>query len=129
MEINSALEIRLLSSLEKVFADEEPIAMQWDKGSMLMNEVYSFQAAYKWNGNIQRNVAVKVNSEIKSAVTVSSVGLVPCEMPCYADHDDNILRSAPGLYPDILCETGADGITLIPANGVHYGLQSNLKVK
>ena len=33
------LETRLISSLEKVFLDEELYASVWDKGSMLNNEV------------------------------------------------------------------------------------------
>ena len=34
-------------------------------------------------------------------------------MPCYADHDDNILRSVPGLYPDPLMPLD-DDLALLP---------------
>lgn len=44
---NGVLQTRILSSLAKVFADEEVEDTQWSRGSMLLNEVYSFQAAYK----------------------------------------------------------------------------------
>jgi hypothetical protein len=43
--LKEKLQVKLLSSLSKVFADEEPNENSWEKGSMLSNEVYSFQAA------------------------------------------------------------------------------------
>ena len=42
----NALKTRVLSSLEKVFADEELRAPEWKSGTMLNNETYSFQVAY-----------------------------------------------------------------------------------
>jgi hypothetical protein len=47
---NGVFETRVLSSLAKVFADEDLKSAQWSTGSMLQNEVYSFQAAYNWKG-------------------------------------------------------------------------------
>jgi len=108
------LKIKVLSSLAKVFADEELKDEQWNRGSMLSNEVYSFQVAYKWSGSLVKKVQVEVASELAPWIEVFSVGLVPSEMPCYADHDDNILRSTPGLYPDTLMPLDADGITFLP---------------
>lgn len=108
------METRLLSSLEKVFSDEELKAVQWSNSSMLSNEVYSFQVAYKCNGHKLNNVQVKVNSELQPWIHARKVGLIPSEMPCYADHDENVLRTTPGLYPDALFPINADGITLLP---------------
>ena len=45
--MNSIVESRLLSSLEKVFPDEELSAFRWEKGSALADEVYSFQIALR----------------------------------------------------------------------------------
>lgn len=112
--LNSNLEIKLLSSLEKVFADEYPSGTLLDHGSMLNNEVYSFQVAYHWDGVIERNVKIQLCSAISSSVSIKQVGLVPSEMPCYWDHDDHILRTVPGLYPDILLPVEDNGITLLP---------------
>lgn len=111
---NRLLETRVLSSLEKVFSDENLKAVQWDNGSMLSNEVYSFQVAYKWNYPKLNNVQVNVCSELQPWIKTRKVGLIPSEMPCYADHDDNVLRTAPGLYPDSLYPVDTDGITLLP---------------
>jgi hypothetical protein len=111
---NEMLKIRLFSSLEKVFADEELKSVQLDKGSMLSNETYSFQVAYYWDNHTLKNVQFKVVSELSPWITVRKVELVPSEMPCYADHDDNVLRTAPGLYPDPLAAINDDGLTLLP---------------
>lgn len=108
------LETRVLSSLEKVFADEELRASEWKSGSMLLNEVYSFQVAYKWDGFMLKQVNVSVSSELSQWITLRKVALIPSEMPCYADHDDNVLRTTPGLYPDALMPINAEGITLLP---------------
>jgi hypothetical protein len=108
------LETKILSSLEKVFADEELNAIEFNRGSMLQNEVYSFQIAYKWNDFMMKQVEVSVISEISPWINIRRVGLIPSEMPCYADHDNNILRTTPGLYPDALMPMSAEGLTLLP---------------
>lgn len=114
MANSNGLETRLLSSLTKVFADEEIKERKWDKGSMLCNEVYSFQIAYCWKQSMIKQVGVRVVSELSPWVTIRKVKLVPVEMPCYADHDDNLLRTTPGLYPDLLQPINEDGLTLLP---------------
>ena len=81
---------------------------------MLQNEVYSFQIAYKWNDFMMKQVEVSVISEISPWINIRRVGLIPSEMPCYADHDNNILRTTPGLYPDALMPMSAEGLTLLP---------------
>lgn len=116
MNTNETLELKLLSSLEKVFPDEDLKAHQLSSGSMLLNEVYSFQVAYNynWNGKKLNNVQLKVNSELEPWITLRNVGLIPSELPCYPDHDENVLRSVPGLYPDALFPIKSEGITLVP---------------
>lgn len=111
---NQNLKVKLLSSLEKVFADEFPSAEAWSQGSMLKNEVYSFQVAYFWDGLIEKDIKIQQCSTLSSAISIKQVGLIPSEMPCYWNHDDFVLRTAPGLYPDILLPAEAAGITLLP---------------
>jgi hypothetical protein len=108
------MKVKLLSSLEKVFSDEDLKSPQWDSGSMLANETYSFQAAYYWDDIMLKNVQVKVVSELFPWITVRKIQLIPSEMPCYGDHDDNILRGTPGLYPDALIMMDSEGLTLLP---------------
>jgi hypothetical protein len=114
--IEGILQTRLLSSLSKVFADEELKDEEWIRGSAFNNEVYSFQIAYRWEGLFprQQRVNIEIFSELKELITVREVGLVPSEMPCYADHDDNILRTSPGLYPDVLLPLKEQGLVLLP---------------
>lgn len=112
--MNKGLKIRLVSSLEKIFADEELKVVNSQKGSMLSNEVYSFQAAYYWDGYMQKNVQVEIKSELSPWISARKVELIPSEMPCYIDHDDNVLRNSPGLYPDALVKINNEGITLLP---------------
>lgn len=113
MDNSGILEIKLLSSLIKVFPDQELASEQYIKGSMLSNEIYSFQAAYHWNGRLMKQVHVKVVSDLSDCITIRKVELVPSEMPCYINHDDNILRATPGLYPDPLTPLDRDGLTFL----------------
>ncbi|NMA82909.1 MAG: DUF4091 domain-containing protein [Epulopiscium sp.] len=108
------LQVKVVSSLEKIFADEELKTTTWDQGSMFSNEVYSFQVAYHWNARMIKNAKVLINSELSPWITVHKVGLVPSEMPCYGDHDEHILRNTPGLYPDPLYPIDQEGLTLLP---------------
>ena len=112
--VNENLKILPLSSLSKVFADSAPIETEWSNTSMMRNEVYSFQIAYHWNGYMKKNVQIRVRSELSPWISIRKVGLVPSEMPCHADHDDNVLRTAPGLYPDALYPLDDKGIVLLP---------------
>jgi hypothetical protein len=45
----------------------------WEAGSMLSNEVYSFQAAYYWSDLRKKNVQVRINSEILPWITIRSI--------------------------------------------------------
>lgn len=95
------LKTRCLSSLSKVFAVKDLNDKPVNKGSALLNETYSFQIAYQ-SKTLLKQLSVNIHSELLESITVRSVGLVPSELPCYHDHDDHILSSAPGLYPDPL---------------------------
>ncbi|QGQ94429.1 DUF4091 domain-containing protein [Paenibacillus psychroresistens] len=106
-------ETKCLSSLEKVFADEELNAMSWHNATALQGETYSYQIAYRSIIHINP-VKVKVESELYSSITLRTVGLVPSEMPCYSDHDDHVLRVTPGLYPDPLYPLDVSGLVALP---------------
>ncbi|MDD4681287.1 MAG: hypothetical protein PHP79_10490, partial [Clostridia bacterium] len=69
------LETRLISSLEKVFLDEELYASVWDKGSMLNNEVYSFQIAYRIHpeaspDSLSCNLKIGTDGELAAAFSI-----------------------------------------------------------
>ena len=108
---------KLLSSLEKVFLDEEPTAAQQLSGMALRGERFSFQFSvsrdFEDENGLQR-FRVAVESPIADFVTVRSVRMVPSEVPAYPyDKDDDYLRTAPGLFPDAL-EPPRPNFILIP---------------
>ena len=104
-------ETRVLSSLTKVFADEELTAKPFRNASCLLGEVFSFQVAYRSAVRIA-GVRVGVDSKLARFIEVRSVGLVPSELPGHA-FDDNVLRTTPGLYPDPLYPL-TDGLMAFP---------------
>jgi hypothetical protein len=126
----SAFELRVLSSLTKVFPDEALEAAEVKRGSALRGEIFSFQAAYRAE-QLTKSIRVKVNSDLGDRITVRTVGLVPSELPTYHDHDDRILRAAPGLYPDPLMPLNADGVDAPPGQWrsvwITVDLQENAK--
>ncbi len=95
------MEIRVLTSLAKVFPDLCPGDPQLRRASMLCNEVYSFQIAY--TDNSPRGLwSVRAEGSLAPYMTLSTVEYVPSNHPVGIDHDDYILRDTPGLYPDPL---------------------------
>ncbi|MDR0267330.1 DUF4091 domain-containing protein [Paenibacillus sp.] len=126
-------ETRIIHSLVKVFPDEELQAAGPVKGSALLNEVFSYQIAFRAQ-HLMPAVKVKLESKLEEWITVRSIGLVPSELPIYHDHDEDVLRATPGLYPDPLIPL-TDGvvrgypgqwrslwITVDPKNQVEPGL-------
>ncbi|WP_256760509.1 DUF4091 domain-containing protein [Cohnella sp. WQ 127256] len=94
-------ETRCLSSLIKVFADTELNDLPFTKAAALGNETYAFQIAYRSDRGM-KGIRTRVESELSHVITIRQIGLVPSELPIYEGHDDDILRSTPGLYPDPL---------------------------
>lgn len=93
---------KLLNSLAKVFPDQEPQDFRHGRGSMLANEQYSFQLAYFTPARIKDDVFLEIQSPLQDCLEIYTVGLVPVELPIRFPHDENIVRTSPGLYPDVL---------------------------
>jgi hypothetical protein len=103
-----------LSSLSKVFPDEEVRDKPFTRASALRKETYSFQVAYK-SKQLMKKVRVSVNDSGLNNISIRAVGLSPSELPCYDNPDDYILRSTPGLYPDPLYPVDSEeGIVAFP---------------
>ena len=101
------LKVKLLSSLDKVFLDEEPTCSYNGKISVFKNEPFSFQAAYSADDSVED--CINFNAYVKcadvtdeSCVKVYKTEYVASEMPTYPKTDDYYLRKTPGLYPDPL---------------------------
>ena len=94
---------KIVSSLEKIFPDEEPVAKpECTNLSGLKKETVSFQIAYYGNVNSKEYVHLEIDSDIKGWIRVRTVELVPSALPCNAVYDDNYLRTTPGMFPDLL---------------------------
>lgn len=107
------LSIKLISSLEKCFLDEKAQDKQ-EKTQFLMyrNEKLSFQLICENMETDGRNppfFALDVDGALAPYVTVREVISLPSHFPVHADHDEDHLRTAPGLYPDLLRPLGYRG--------------------
>lgn len=99
--------------MSKVFPDAELTDSPYERGTALSNEIYAFQVAYRGKRQM-KDVAISVHSPIREALTVRAVGLAPSELPVYDDHDDNVVRTTPGLFPDPLLPPDEYGLTVYP---------------
>lgn len=96
-------EMKLLSSLVKVFQDETPVYQpECLKLSALWGETVSFQAAYTGDFFMRERLDVRVVSLIEKYVRVRTVEQVPVGRATNGIVDDNYLRTTSGLYPDLL---------------------------
>lgn len=96
---------KLLSSLEKVFFDLPEEWPELTSGTMLKNEIYSFQLAGWAEGYKNAKVSCKlvVESPLADYITVKKVGLVPVTTPTiHYRSDDDFITKTPGLFPDPL---------------------------
>lgn len=110
------MEVRIISSLEKVLPNEPLSAKPYSSGSMLENERYSFQAACysKANAELTATVSVRADEKLIPYLSVREVGLVPVAYPCPEDADDYVISNLPGLYPDTLLPLQDNKVLLHP---------------
>lgn len=97
--------LKLFSSLEKVFFDKPSDVAEHTEGSMLKNEIYSFQlAAFCQDAENQKtSCIIKIESELQPYITIHQVGYVPVLVPSIQiDDDDDYISKRPGLFPDSL---------------------------
>ena len=97
---------RIISSLEKCFPDQTVLSKAPLKNfTMLKNERYSLQVCYDCEEmiNDKQIVYLSIDSPLAEAIHVYQVKCIPSLMPVYRQqHDDNYLRTQPGLFPDLL---------------------------
>lgn len=112
-------EFKLLNSLEKVFFEEITNFKEHTSGSMLKNEIYSFQLAGWGEGrNLEQKMEcrIQVESELEPYIQVKQIGYVPSLFPIgRVGADDDYMTKTPGLFPDPL-HTVKNGIIEIAAN-------------
>ena len=93
------LDIRVLSSLEKVFLDDAPAETAFAL-TALQGETVAFQLAFR---DEARGQEVNVQAVSDAQIRIRRVVDVPVRMGNYPNGDGDTLRGgAPGLYPDRL---------------------------
>ncbi len=101
------IKTKIVSSLEKVFVDQKTEDFKsLSSLSVLKGERFSFQLIYEpiYDASVDRILwDVKVDGALAKYITTRNVINVPVTRACYpALTDENYLRTAPGLYPDVL---------------------------
>ncbi len=94
---------KLVSSLNKVFLDEQPCWLDYDKSSGLLGETVSFQWVLSPERGERLEAVIWQESDLKEHVRLYEIGHVPVQFPRYYHSDKYFLREGkPGLYPDPL---------------------------
>ena len=98
-------EFKLVSSLEKNFFAKPDHLPENVSGSMLKNEIHSFQLI-GWGTPDElpkRTLRIEVESALASYITIYKVGYVPVMMPIPASTEEkDFLFTTPGMAPDPL---------------------------
>lgn len=114
-----AVKIRTLSALEKCFFDDSiDEKAVYTNGTALSGERFSYQIALLLTevpAGGKQIVHFKLESDLADQIRVARVDSVPSMMPAYPEHDEDYLRTEPGLYPDLLHPLSEeDRIYLVP---------------
>ena len=112
------IEIKQLSSLEKIFLNSVLEQPEYTEASALQGEVFSYQIAYRITETETPYLpfTVEVDSDLEEFLTVRCVKNVPSELPAYATMfggtDEDYITTAPGLFPDLLtpCEEELEAV-------------------
>lgn len=100
--------VKLLSSLEKVFTDEEPkFRPECTKLTGLWGDTVSFQVAYTRNAYNDAELDLKIESDLADYIRVRTVEYVPVNRTVCTSGDgrvldDNFIKTTAGMYPDLL---------------------------
>lgn len=105
-----------LSSLHKIFLDEDLSTLQEISTlTALKGERVSFQILYTGLREEAFPVQVQAEADPQISVTLRKVDCVPSRLPV-RDRDDYYLRTAPGLYPDLLAPLEDGSLRIVPRN-------------
>lgn len=114
-----AVKIRTISAMEKCFFDDSiDEKAAYTNGTVLIGERFSYQIALLLTevpAGGKQVVHFKLESDLSDQIHIARVDSVPSMMPAYPEHDEDYLRTEPGLYPDLLHPISEeDRIYLVP---------------
>ncbi|MGA9619903.1 MAG: DUF4091 domain-containing protein, partial [Serratia proteamaculans] len=100
------LSLTFTHCLEKIFhSHNAPQITQINKLSGLNNEMMCWQGVYclqRADNETRRELGYRIEGPLSEYISVRQVQSVPSHFPCYAETDENYLRTEPGLFPDPL---------------------------
>lgn len=99
------LQIRNVSSLEKIFPEMSCFCAALDSASALKNEVFAYQIAYKTDdvSHCDPIFRLEVESELAEYICFYRSRCVPVLKPAFeTEPDSEYLTRQPGLVPDVL---------------------------
>lgn len=102
------LNVKTVSTLEKIFSDQSFICIpELTSDIVARGERYSFQIVFmqdEWD--ICQKIKLKLQTDLN--VKMRLVESVAVHYPVTCDMDDDVLRSRPGLFPDLLAPLPAE---------------------
>ena len=120
-----ALQMKMVSSLEKCFIDE-PVESKTEKTgfTIFANEKLSFQVMYRANvydeGIASYRCPVTIGGALAPYAKVRLVAHVPNQYPTYnVSPGGEFLRTEPGLYPDLIRPLPYNDRISLPHNQTH----------
>ena len=128
--VKENIRFKVLSSLDKCFLDEKlDDKKALTSVSMLKNEKLSFQIGYQNMGWDFAFMSVKVEGALADYITFQRVINVPVTYPGSDNsREGGVLRSAPGLYPDLLLPLTFDNRVKLPYNNNLHTLWAELSL-
>ena len=110
------LDMKLHSSLEKIFPDQLEVNDSISEVELFRNETASFQVSWRnADGEPRDYIEWELISPIADHIRVRRVRNVPVGLAVMHDADDDYLRREPGLYPDLLTENALGRLYSYPA--------------
>lgn len=109
----STVQIKAVSSLEKIFKNTDFSAMEFGGFSMLKNERSSFQVAYRADSEV--NAELEISSPLAEHISAFQIGFVPAGTVAPKNSDDYFITKESGEFPEVLFPV-KDGRVTLPAN-------------
>ena len=111
------LNTKLVSSLEKCFLDSTLDEFDAIKSEAIFkNQKFSFQLAYQCCPTERLLIYPEIESDISDYISIREVVNIPSDMPTYSHSDKDVLRTEPGLFPDLLRPLKYDNYTRPPVS-------------
>ena len=109
---------KLLSSLEKVFFNFPEELKEEKSGSMMKNEIFSFQFVAEIEDSNRKpnpyeiNCKIRIESPINEYIDIFTVDYVPSLLAAYPNAcDEDYITTSPGMLPDLLTPIKSETIT------------------